>query len=92
MSDKEFITNDMQLFYNGVYYAIGGKRNEFSAGQDTRTGQLYSIPTHHRSRHEASGNNGSGIILGVGFGPSTFSGHRTGVSELLFAGQRDIRV
>jgi hypothetical protein len=25
-SDREFITSDMQLFYDGVYYAIGGKR------------------------------------------------------------------
>ena len=29
MSDKEFITSDMQLFYEGAYYAIGGKRMSF---------------------------------------------------------------
>jgi len=29
MSDKEFITDDMQLFYEGRYYAIGGKRMSF---------------------------------------------------------------
>jgi plasmid segregation protein ParM len=29
MSDKEFITDDMQLFYEGKYYAIGGKRMSF---------------------------------------------------------------
>ena len=29
MSDKEFITDDMQLYYEGKYYAIGGKRISF---------------------------------------------------------------
>lgn len=29
MSDREFITSDMQLFYDGAYYAIGGKRMNF---------------------------------------------------------------
>jgi plasmid segregation protein ParM len=29
MSEKEFITDDMQLFYDGRYYAIGGKRMSF---------------------------------------------------------------
>jgi plasmid segregation protein ParM len=28
-SDREFITSDMQLFYEGVYYAIGGRRMSF---------------------------------------------------------------
>ncbi len=29
MSDREFITSDMQLFYEDAYYAIGGKRMNF---------------------------------------------------------------
>jgi plasmid segregation protein ParM len=29
VSDREFITSDMQLFYEGAYYAIGGKRMNF---------------------------------------------------------------
>ena len=29
MSDKEFITDDMQLFYEGRFYAIGGNRMSF---------------------------------------------------------------
>lgn len=29
VSDREFITSDMQLFYKGAYYAIGGKRMSF---------------------------------------------------------------
>jgi plasmid segregation protein ParM len=29
MGEKEFITDDMQLFYAGKYYAIGGKRMSF---------------------------------------------------------------
>lgn len=29
ISDKEFITPDMQLFYEGKYYAIGGRRLRF---------------------------------------------------------------
>ena len=29
MSEKEFITDDMQLLYEGNYYAIGGKRMSF---------------------------------------------------------------
>ena len=33
VSDREFITSDMQLFYEGVYYAIGGKTHELSTGE-----------------------------------------------------------
>ena len=29
VSDREFITSDMQLFYESTYYAIGGKRMSF---------------------------------------------------------------
>jgi len=29
MGEKEFITDDMQLFYDGKYYAVGGKRMSF---------------------------------------------------------------
>ncbi|NLU23881.1 MAG: hypothetical protein GXW99_03995, partial [Clostridiales bacterium] len=34
-SDREFITPEMQLFYNGVYYAIGERRLRFQQDKTT---------------------------------------------------------
>ena len=66
MSDREFITNDMQLFYDGVYYAIGGKRMAFQQDkakeQDTFILTLPSI-AHTMSK---AGVSEAEIILGVG--------------------------
>ena len=46
MSDREFITSDMQLFYEGAYYAIGGKRMNF---QQEKTAEpdtfILTLPT-----------------------------------------------
>ena len=66
MSDKEFITNDMQLFYNDAYYAIGGNRMNFQQDKtkepDTFILTLPSIANAMKQVDASSAN----IILGVG--------------------------
>ena len=45
-SDREFVTDDMQLFYDGAYYAVGGKRMSFQQDK-TREDDTFilSLPT-----------------------------------------------
>ena len=66
VSDREFITDDMQLFYDGAYYAIGGKRMAFQQDktkeQDTFILSLPSIA--HAMRKE--GVSKADVVLGVG--------------------------
>lgn len=66
MSDREFITSDMQLFYDGAYYAIGGKRMNFqqekTREQDTF---IFTLPAIANAM-KASGVSYADVLLGVG--------------------------
>jgi len=66
MSDREFITDDMQLFYNGVYYAIGGKRMSFQQDKTQEPDSfILSLPTIAHAMKQAETTEAE-IILGVG--------------------------
>ncbi len=66
MSDKEFITSDMQLFYEDAYYAIGGKRMNF---QQEKTKEedafILTLPAIANAMKQA-GVSSAEVILGVG--------------------------
>ncbi len=66
MSDREFITSDMQLFYDGAYYAIGGKRMNFqqekTKEQDTF---ILTLPAIANAIKEV-GVSYADVLLGVG--------------------------
>lgn len=66
VSDREHITSDMQLYYNGLYYAIGGKRMNF---QQEKTKQddafILTLPAIANTM-KAIGVSTAEIILGVG--------------------------
>ena len=66
MSDREFITNEMQLFYDGAYYAIGGKRMSFQQDKTQEPDSfILSLPSvAHTMKNE--GVNEAEIIFGVG--------------------------
>jgi plasmid segregation protein ParM len=66
MSDKEFITDDMQLYYEGKYYAIGGKRMSFQQNKtkedDAFILTLPAVADEMRRAYISSAE----ILLGVG--------------------------
>ncbi len=66
MSDKEFITSDMQMFYKDAYYAIGGKRMNF---QQEKTKEedafILTLPAIANAMKQA-GVLSAYVILGVG--------------------------
>ena len=66
VSDREFITSEMQLLYEDAYYAIGGKRMNFqqekTKQEDTLILTLPAIANTMRS----AGVNSAEVILGVG--------------------------
>lgn len=65
-SDREFITNDMQLFYDGTYYAVGGKRMSFQQDK-TREDDTFiqSLPAIADAMKRA-GVLSTEVLLGVG--------------------------
>lgn len=65
-SDKSFITNDMQLFFEGAYYALGGKRMSFQQDKTKEPDTfILTLPAiaHAMSR---AGVQEADITLGVG--------------------------
>ena len=66
MSDREFINNDMQLFYNGAYYAIGGKRMSFQQDKTQEPDSfILSLPSLAHAMKQAEVAEAE-ILLGVG--------------------------
>lgn len=66
MSDREFITSDMQLFYDGAYYAVGGKRMSFQQDKTKESDSfILSLPSIAHAMKQA-GVNEAEIVLGVG--------------------------
>jgi plasmid segregation protein ParM len=65
-SDGEFITNDMQLFFEGAYYAIDGKRMCFQQDK-TREDDTFilSLPAIADAMKKA-GVSSADVLLGVG--------------------------
>jgi plasmid segregation protein ParM len=66
VSDKEFITPEMQLFYEGKYYAIGERRMRFQ--QDKTKEQdtfILTLPAIAEAMKKA-GTTSAEIVLGVG--------------------------
>ena len=66
VSDSEFITSEMQLFYEGSYYAVGGKRMSFQQDktkeEDTFILTLPAIADAMKKADTTSAD----VILGVG--------------------------
>ena len=66
MSDKEFITPEMQLFYEGKYYAIGERRLRFQQDKTKEPDTfLLTLPAIADAMKKAGATNAE-IILGVG--------------------------
>ena len=72
MSDNEFITDDMQLYYDGRYYAIGGKRMNFQ--QDKTKEQdafILTLPAIADTMKRVNLSSAE-ILLGVGLPIDTY--------------------
>jgi len=66
MSDKEFITDDMQLYYEAKYYAVGGKRMSFQQDKTKENDAfILSLPAVADAMRRA-GISSVDIALGVG--------------------------
>lgn len=66
VSDKEFITPEMQLFYEGKYYAIGERRLRFQQDKTKEPDTfLLTLPTIADAMKKAGATNAE-IALGVG--------------------------
>ncbi len=66
MSDREFITSDMQLFYEGTYYAIGGKRMNFQQEKTKEDDTFILTLPAIANVMKAAGTMFADILLGVG--------------------------
>lgn len=66
MSDKEFITSDMQLFYNDAYYAIGGKRMSFQQDKTKEDDAFILTLPAIANAMRLAGTSAADILLGVG--------------------------
>jgi plasmid segregation protein ParM len=66
MSDREFITNDMQLFYEGVYFAIGGKRMSFQQDKTKEDDAFILALPAIANAMRLAGVSSSEVLLGVG--------------------------
>lgn len=65
-SDREFITPEMQLFFEGRYYAIGGRRMRFQQDKTKETDAfLLTLPALADAMKKA-GTTSAEITLGVG--------------------------
>lgn len=89
VSDREFITSDMQLYYEGTYYAIGGKRMNF---QQEKTKQddtfLLTLPAIANAMKSA-GVSTAEIILGVGLSIDIYGAQKEVFGQYFF--RDDIR-
>lgn len=65
-SDREFITEDMQLFYDGAYYTVGGKRMSFQQDKTKEDDTfILSLPAIADAMKRA-GALSAEVLLGVG--------------------------
>ncbi len=89
MSDREFITSDMQLFYKGGYYAIGGKRLSFQ--QDKSKEDDTFILTLPAIAHTMSlaGAFSAEVLLGVGLPVDIYGAQKEAFCQYFLRG--DIR-
>jgi plasmid segregation protein ParM len=65
-SDKEFITSDMQLFYENTYYAIGGRRMSFQQDKTKEEDAFILTLPAIANAMRLAGTSSSEILLGVG--------------------------
>lgn len=65
-SDREFITSDMQLFYDGVYYAIGGRRMSFQQDKTKEDDAFILTLPAIANAMRLAGTSVAEILLGVG--------------------------
>lgn len=65
-SDREFITSDMQLFYEGAYYAIGGKRMNFQQEKTKEDDTFILTLPPIANAMKQTGVLAAEVILGVG--------------------------
>jgi plasmid segregation protein ParM len=66
MSEKEFITDDMQLLYDGKYYAVGGKRMSFQQDKTKEDDAfILTLPAIADAMKQADLSSAE-VILGVG--------------------------
>ncbi len=65
-SDREFITNDMQLFYQDAYYAIGGRRMSFQQDKTKEDDAFILTLPAIASAMRLVGASVTDILLGVG--------------------------
>lgn len=89
VSDREFITSNMQLFYDGAYYAVGGKRMAFQ--QDKTKEQdsfILSLPSiAHAMRNESVSE--ADIVLGVGLPIDIYGTQKQAFRDYFLRGELD---
>ena len=81
VSDREFITSDMQLFYESTYYAIGGKRMSFQQDKTKENDAfILTLPAIANSMR-LGGVSTAEILLGVGLPIDIYGTPEKGVSN-----------
>ena len=89
MSDKEFITDDMQLFYEGRYYAIGGNRMSFQQNKTKENDAfILTLPAIADAMKRADLSS-SEILLGVGLPVDIYGSQKEAFRKYFLRGSLD---
>lgn len=91
MSDREFITPEMQLLYDGVYYAIGGRRMRFQQDK-TREPDTFilSLPAIAHAM-KAEGLSEAEVVLGVGLPIDIYGTQKQAFRDYFLRGEISFR-
>ncbi len=86
MSDKEFITDDMQLFYDGKFYAIGGKRMNFQQDKTKELDAFILSLTAIAYAMKRADISSAEILLGVGLPIDTYGTQKEAFRQYFLRG------
>ena len=86
MSEKEFITDDMQLFYDGKYYAVGGKRMSFQQDKTKEDDAfILSLPAIADAMKRADISSAE-VLLGVGLPIDHYGAQKESIRKYFLRG------
>lgn len=89
VSDREFITNDMQLHFDGNYYAIDGKRMRFQQDKTKeKDAFILSLPAMADALQK-EGVNEAELILGVGLPIDIYGTQKQAFRDYFLCGELD---
>lgn len=89
MSDREFITSNMQMFFEDAYYAIGGKRLSFQQDKSKEDDTfILTLPAIAHAMNLAGVSSGE-VLLGVGLPVDIYGAQKEAFRQYFLRG--DIR-